>query len=212
VIKNADSEEDINRLAYESTVNLVLRNAGVTAIPKVIGFFVYTSMPGQGDFPQPNAALVMEDAGQPLDGDVVSRDHMYVSNLHRRICHIDDQLASRTAFGRALQTIHNAGYRHRNLTRRNLVLSQVNDRPAIVALGDAQPTTTEQEKDDELERLMSLLPNPLKHTGDGNHTLAFLEVYPNTAFSTSGNDRDPSPDERRPKKGRCSAICASDPA
>jgi hypothetical protein len=31
------------------------------------------------DVPKPNAILVMEDVGQPLDGQVVSRDQMYVS-------------------------------------------------------------------------------------------------------------------------------------
>jgi hypothetical protein len=85
VIKNADSEEEINKLAYELTVNLGLRNAGVTAIPRVIGFFLYTSMPGQ--VAQPSAALVMEDGGKPLgDSDVISRVHMYVSILFPSLC------------------------------------------------------------------------------------------------------------------------------
>jgi hypothetical protein len=82
VIKNADAQEDINKLAYESMVNLILRNAGVTDIPKIIGLFLYTSME-EGDVRQPNAILVMEDVGQPLaDQVVLARNHMYASIMH----------------------------------------------------------------------------------------------------------------------------------
>jgi hypothetical protein len=84
VIKNADGLEDINKLAYECTVHLLLRNAGVTAIPRVIGFFLYTcveDLEGDESLHQ-NAVLVMEDVGQPLKGHVVSRSHMYVTILH----------------------------------------------------------------------------------------------------------------------------------
>jgi hypothetical protein len=78
VIKNADCEEDITKLASESAGNLMMRDAGVTEIPKIIGFFSYVSLE-ETDIPKPGAVLVMEDVGQPLDGQVVSRDQMYVS-------------------------------------------------------------------------------------------------------------------------------------
>jgi hypothetical protein len=84
VIKNADGLEAINRLAHESTVYLLLRNAGVTAIPRVIGFFHFTSVEDQEEDEslRQNAVLVMEDVGKPLDDHVVSRGHMYVTILH----------------------------------------------------------------------------------------------------------------------------------
>jgi hypothetical protein len=119
----------------------------------------------------------------------------------------DDRMASRTDFVKALDSIHRAGYGHGNITRRNLLLSRVNDGVAIVALGDAQPTTDSKTERDELAKLLGLLPNTMKRTGDGNHTLDFLKVYLNIGFSTSGNNPDPSsPDKPRPKKGRY-AIC-----
>jgi hypothetical protein len=120
---------------------------------------------------------------------------------------IDDRMASRTDFGKALDSIHSAGYGHGNITRRNLLLSQVNNGVAIVALGDAQPTTDSKAERDELMRLLGLLPNPLKRTEDGNHTLDFLKVYLDTGFPTPGNDPGPSSsDKPRSKKGR-HAIC-----
>jgi hypothetical protein len=211
VIKNADGLEDVNKLAYECTVHLLLRNAGVTAIPKVIGFFLYTSVedPEGDESPHQNAVLVMEDVGQPLNDHVeVSRSHMYVTILHVLISldlqFTDERMTSRTAFCGALASIHNAGYRHKNLVRENLVLNEVNKSVSIVGLGYAQPTQSEHARREELEGLLRLLPNPLKRTGDGNHTLSFLDMYLGSGFSIlSRDDSDASPPGfPRPKKRR----------
>jgi hypothetical protein len=79
-----------------------------------------------------------------------------------------------------------------------------------VGLGDARPTKSTQThvKREELERLVGLLPNPLKRTVDGNHTLSFVDLHPE-AGPASGN-QDTSADRRLgvalPRLKRCHDI------
>ena len=56
---------------------------------------------------------------------------------------------------------------------------------AIVDFAGAMRMATDYAKDRERQRMMSLLPNPQKHTKDGDHTASYLNVYPE-AGSTPG--------------------------
>ena len=79
VIKYAGTELAIKRLEHEYQVLQKLKSASVTAVPKIIGLFFYQTMEKDDD-PQSMAALVMEDAGAPVDASTLSSNHMYVSN------------------------------------------------------------------------------------------------------------------------------------
>jgi tRNA A-37 threonylcarbamoyl transferase component Bud32 len=117
----------------------------------------------------------------------------------------DERTTSRTDFFGALGSIHNAGYNHNNLMRKNLVLNEVNMSVSIVGLGYARPAKSEHGKREELESLLRLLPNPLKRSGDGNHTLSFLDMYLGSGYLSlsTRDDSDASPtDAPHPKKLR----------
>jgi hypothetical protein len=87
-------------------------------------------------------------------------------------------------------SIHDADYCHQNLKRENLILRQINAGVAIVGLGDARPmkSTQSHAKREEQERLMGLLPNPLKRTVDGNHTLSFVDLHPEVGPASGNQD------------------------
>jgi hypothetical protein len=77
VIKYAGTPIAIDRLEHEYQVIQKLRTAGVNDIPKVIGLFFYQTIE-ESDVPRHMAALVMEDAGEPVNKLALSRHHMYV--------------------------------------------------------------------------------------------------------------------------------------
>lgn len=88
VIKYAGTEIAIERLEHEHQVLQKLTRAGVTDIPKVIGLFFYNTM--EKNYSQRMAALVMEDAGEPVGHVNESnlsncRRHMCVSNFPVRL-------------------------------------------------------------------------------------------------------------------------------
>ena len=77
VLKYAGTQAAIEKLEYEYEVIQDLKRAGVSDIPNVIGLFFYQTME-ENDDPEPIAALVMEDAGEPVDGLVLTNQQMYV--------------------------------------------------------------------------------------------------------------------------------------
>jgi hypothetical protein len=84
VIKSADATKDIYKLAHESRVNLELRDAGVTDIPKIIGIFQYIKVDERANDSKFHRyfVLVMEDVGQPLGDRIASESQMYVLIPH----------------------------------------------------------------------------------------------------------------------------------
>jgi hypothetical protein len=206
VVKYAGTEAAIEKLEYEYQVIQKLRSAAVNDIPKVIGLFFYQTVE-ENDDPQPMAVLVMEDPGKPVDGLDLSNQQMYVSHF----CWVSRPLttASRTAFVKALKSIHEGGFIHGNIIKDNLVmrnnikLSEGDQGVVIIGLGNARALLkpSNDEVADEHRRLRRLLPNSLKHAESGNHTHSFVDVYPEVAVVES-SDSSPDSDTPRPAKRR----------
>jgi hypothetical protein len=78
VIKYAGTKAAIEKLEYEYDVIQKLRTAGVNDIPKVIGLFFHQTTENNIPDSRSMAVLVMEDAGEPVNGLTLSNHHMYV--------------------------------------------------------------------------------------------------------------------------------------
>jgi hypothetical protein len=75
VVKYAATDTTIAKLKNEYHVIQTLRAGGVNDVPKVIGLFFYQTME-EDDIPAPMAALVLEDAGEPVNGLILTNYHM----------------------------------------------------------------------------------------------------------------------------------------
>ncbi|GLB43210.1 hypothetical protein LshimejAT787_1301110 [Lyophyllum shimeji] len=125
VLKNASRPHEIARLEKEYHVYRKLRDAGITAIPKVFGFFTGSDKDGYSF-----AALVLEDVGRSLE--------QLEKDMKGRVPLSKQQ---RILFETALHDIHKANFVHGNLTSKSLMFRNGRDSEDVSILGfaDAEP-------------------------------------------------------------------------
>jgi hypothetical protein len=115
----------------------------------------------------------------------------------------------RTAFVKALESIHEGGFLHGSIARDNLIIrsnikqdevSQVG--VVIVGLGHAVSNPSNDDMVAEHKMLMKLLPNPSKRAESGDHTRSFVHVFPEAALVLEPSDCSSSSMTCSPKKIR----------
>jgi len=131
IIKNAHKKESMDKLEHEYRVYVDLANAGVSGIPRVIGFFRTVPPRSSAKCKLPYAALIMEDVGEP-----------FTTNLNLGKVY-------RSEIQTILAAIHGAGYIHGGLALCNFMIHRVSKLgAAIVGFGDAR-AITDAEKEEE---------------------------------------------------------------
>ncbi|KAF9455551.1 hypothetical protein BDZ94DRAFT_662327 [Collybia nuda] len=193
IIKVAHTDDAIAKLYREHEVYLNLLKAGVSELPRIIGFFQYVDIEGLEEYPLSCAVLITQDMGSP-------------------VCHVPEDFTRQhlTLFQKLLTKIHQAGFVHTKLSRDNLIIRAGDPvRVSIVSLGDARRVGDGQTTafDDEDKLLLKLLPNPCKHLLSGETTEAFNEAFPTTNPLNNGDDggaSELSVSEPPRKKGRIS--------
>ncbi|KAF9461073.1 hypothetical protein BDZ94DRAFT_1264504 [Collybia nuda] len=188
IVKIAHTDDAITKLRGEHEIYLELLKAGVSDLPRIIGFFHYVDIEESEVAPLHCAVLVMQDMGSP-------------------VCHVPHELTREhvTLFQNLLRKIHQAGIVHTKLSRENLLICEGNPaRISIVSYGSAQKVGQDQKAvfDAEDKHLLELLPSAQKRGADGGYTKSFQDAFPTASTQADRVSESLTSESSSRKKGR----------